>query len=159
MPGGETNKTIIDLDIIGAGNYLNDVCPVCLSSYRTRSVVEFFQKNNIIFNKMRILHIAPEIGLYHYIIKQEPLKYICGDINPQRYSGLTNIIYINLLSIPFPEETFDLVICNHVLEHIPNDTKAMKEIYRILAKGRKAILQAPFSNILRHTIEDPKKSC
>ncbi len=162
IPAGDSNNAIVELDIIGAGYYQNDVCPVCDSSYRTRAVVALLESLNLTYHNTRILHIAPEKGLYNYFTKKGPLNYICGDINPDKYSHFTSTVFVDLTKIPFPSESFDLVICNHVLEHIPDDDKAISEIRRVLSKGGNAIVQVPISNKLNYTLEDsaentPKK--
>jgi SAM-dependent methyltransferase len=61
---------------------------------------------------------------------------------------------MNVLDIPFPDNSFDLVICNHLLEHVPNDMDAMKELLRVLKVGGEAILQVPISKNSAKTIED-----
>jgi len=61
---------------------------------------------------------------------------------------------MNVLNIPFEDDYFDLIICNHLLEHVPEDISAMKELYRVLKKPGKAILQVPISKKLDITYED-----
>jgi ubiquinone/menaquinone biosynthesis C-methylase UbiE len=63
---------------------------------------------------------------------------------------------MDIHQIPFEENTFDVVMCNHVMEHVEDDLHAMKEIFRVLKKGGWAILQVPFmGKNLEHTFEDP----
>jgi predicted SAM-dependent methyltransferase len=64
-------------------------------------------------------------------------------------------VKFDLMHAPFRARSFDAVICNHVLEHIPNDSAAMQEIYRILKPGGWALLQVPLSLVLSRTLEDP----
>ncbi|MEP6513266.1 MAG: class I SAM-dependent methyltransferase, partial [Parafilimonas sp.] len=66
-----------------------------------------------------------------------------------------NIMYADATALPFKNEAFDIVIANHIMEHIPEDLKAMKEICRVLKQGGRAIMQIPFSNSLTETIEEP----
>jgi len=63
-------------------------------------------------------------------------------------------VKIDVQAMPFENDSFDIVICNHVLEHVEDDIKAMKEIYRILRKGGFAIMQVPFSSSMERTHED-----
>ena len=74
IPAGDSNNAIVELDIIGAGYYQNDVCPVCDSSYRTRAVVALLESLNLTYHNTQILHIAPEKGLYNYLKKKSPLE-------------------------------------------------------------------------------------
>jgi len=79
------------------------------------------------------------------------LEYISADLE----SPLAKV-KMNVLDIPFPENTFDVVFCNHVMEHVEDDIKAMQEIQRVLKKGGWAIIQSPVYEYLEKTIEDPK---
>jgi SAM-dependent methyltransferase len=64
-------------------------------------------------------------------------------------------VKLDIQHVPFDKDTFDVVICNHVLEHVPDDRQAMREIYRILKPGGFAILQVPMDPGLDKTYEDP----
>ncbi|MCK5291996.1 MAG: class I SAM-dependent methyltransferase [Thermoplasmata archaeon] len=77
-------------------------------------------------------------------------QYVMGDL----YPSSDEISRIDVTDIQFPDDSFDFVICNHVLEHVPNDGKGMREIFRVLREGGKAILQTPYSSILGKTFED-----
>lgn len=101
-----------------------------------------------------ILHIAPERHVMEELLKIPFLKYACGDKFTQGYSYPTNVADMDLTSLKFENNTFDFVISNHVLEHIPNDLDAMKEIFRVLKSGGQAILQVPFSLNTEKTLED-----
>lgn len=63
---------------------------------------------------------------------------------------------MDIRCLPYPNNKFDLIICNHVLEHVEDDRKAMSELYRVLTKGGKAILQVPVSLQLPVTVENPE---
>ena len=101
-----------------------------------------------------MLHVAPE---HCFISRFEALKnieYITGDIE----SPLARV-RMDVHDIPFKEEEFDVVFCNHVLEHVTDDRKAMDEIYRVMKKGGWGILQIPlFFPLPEKTIEDPSIS-
>ena len=153
-PGGSSNPVFDKIKVVGAGYHENDYCPVCKSSYRTR-IVKFYLDYIDAFGKnIRVLHIAPEAQIAYILSVKTNIEYIPGDIDPTPYSYYTKITYIDLLSMQFDNEYFDLVICNHVLEHIPDDKKAMKEIYRVMKYGGSAILQVPISYSIKSTIED-----
>jgi SAM-dependent methyltransferase len=63
--------------------------------------------------------------------------------------------HVDITDIQFPDDSFDVIICNHVLEHVPDDRRAMREVYRVLAPGGWAILQVPIDRAMERTLEDP----
>ncbi len=99
-----------------------------------------------------MLHIAPEICFMDRFESIEGLEYITGDIE----SPLAKV-KMDIHKIPFEDNTFDVSMCNHVMEHVTDDIAAMKEIYRVLKPGGWAIIQVPFFPPLRDlTFEDDK---
>jgi predicted SAM-dependent methyltransferase len=140
-----------ELRLIGS-DVDNHKCIFCNSHDRERHLYMFFDKLNLWedFTNAVILHIAPERNLPSKIIQMKPNKYIMGDL----YSKNDQIKKIDATNIDFSDGYFDFVLCNHVFEHIINDNLAMKEIFRVLKEGGKAILQTPFSSILRNSFED-----
>lgn len=97
----------------------------------------------------KVLHIAPEQAFIHRFKKLRNLQYTTADL----FSPLVDV-KADVLDLPFEDESFDVVICNHVLEHIVEDTKAMKELYRVMKKGGWGILQVPMKNSLEKSYED-----
>jgi ubiquinone/menaquinone biosynthesis C-methylase UbiE len=83
------------------------------------------------------------------------IEYIAGDSFEHGYVYPDYIHKMDVLDIPYEKETFDFVICNHTIECIQDDIKAMKEIFRVLKYGGKAILQVPISPVIETTIEKP----
>lgn len=102
------------------------------------------------------MHVAPELCMMDAFEKQHQERYITTDLE----SPLAKV-KADIHDLPFDENIFDVAICNHVLEHVANDIKAMKEIYRVLKPGGWAILQVPFFSPLPEktqediTIQDP----
>jgi len=141
----EVNKK---LDIIGAGRRKN-VCHQCGSNDRERLVFAFLnqQLKSPDWSKMAFLHIAPEHNLSNWIAQQQPLSYIQGDRHMEGYQYSAAVQHLDITALPFSNEQFDWVICNHVLEHIEDDKKAMGEIYRVLKPGGSAVLQVPISRL------------
>lgn len=154
-PGGLKQPVLHELEIVGSGYHEYDYCPVCKASYRQRLVNLYFDEFKILKPNLKVLHIAPEESLYHILRKNNKKGYICGDLMPERYSYYAKPIFLDLTKLNFADNSFDLVVCNHVLEHIPDDHKALSEIYRVLVKGGIAILQVPISEKLNSTYEDP----
>ena len=142
----------------GVNNRPNAYCPRCGSFERHRLLWLYLQqKTNFFTANLKVLHFAPEYTFQKKFLKMENLDYISADLNSPLAS-----IQADITSIPFEDNTFDVIICNHVLEHIPDDTKAMQELHRVLSKGGTAILQIP-QDLNRDTtfeddsITDPKE--
>jgi len=118
----------------------NALCPNCLSLERHRLMWLYLKdKTNFFSRKLDVLHFAPEPCFISRFEKQHGDKYITADIE----SPLAKV-KMDIHQIPFGENHFDVVLCNHVLEHVKNDIQAMREIYRVLKPGGWAILQIPF---------------
>jgi predicted SAM-dependent methyltransferase len=87
---------------------------------------------------LKVLHFAPEQAFYKLFRKQKNLDYTTTDL----FSPLADV-KADICNLPFDDNQYDVILCNHVLEHIPDDTKAMHELYRVLKPGGMAILQIP----------------
>lgn len=142
---------IKEFQIIGS-DVMNFECPRCGSSDRERHLLAYFECMGLkdIFSSSKILHVAPELGLSGWIQRCEPAEYVKGDLNPisDEFSRL------DLQDIVWEDAYFDVVIANHVLEHVNNDDLALREIVRVLKPGGVAIVQTPYSDILEHKFED-----
>ncbi|MEO8512882.1 MAG: class I SAM-dependent methyltransferase [Ignavibacteria bacterium] len=150
LPGGLDVEIIRKLQIVGAGRFDNQICPVCKSFNRDRLLILFLRRKTDIFKKkLKLLHIAPEKGIQRIFKISNNIDYLSADLD----SSLADI-KMDITDINFPENSFDIVICNHVLEHIPEDMKAMSEIRRIIRPNGWAILQVPISYVLKNTYED-----
>ncbi|MDR6966898.1 SAM-dependent methyltransferase [Flavobacterium arsenatis] len=89
-------------------------------------------------NKLKVLHFAPEQAFYKLFRNQKNLEYTTTDL----FSPLADV-KADICDLPFEDNTYDIILCNHVLEHIPDDTKAMQELYRVLRPGGMGIFQIP----------------
>jgi predicted SAM-dependent methyltransferase len=96
-----------------------------------------------------VLHVAPERPLQRLVSTVANIDYYSADIASQDV-----MVRVDITKIPFPDASFDVIICNHVLEHIIDDPKAMRELRRVLKTGGWAILQVPVSLKLQATYED-----
>ncbi|MCX2745977.1 class I SAM-dependent methyltransferase [Mangrovivirga sp. M17] len=130
----------------------NALCPNCLALERHRLLWLYLKNETDFFTKeAKLLHIAPELCFIDRFEKIESLEYITGDLE----SPLAKV-KMDINEIPFEENSFDMVFCNHVMEHIPDDIHAMKEVYRVLKPGGWAILQSPQDMNMQNTYEDPE---
>lgn len=151
---GRNVPILQDKEIIGAGKRLGG-CYNCGATDRERLVYLFLIKEMDIYkNYNNILHIAPEKNISKKLLNHNFKQYICGDLFANFYRYPKYVQKINLLNIPFEEETFDLIICNHVLEHISDEYSALTEIKRVLKTNGKAILQVPISKNTFKTYEN-----
>ncbi len=128
----------------------NRLCPVCLSLERHRLLWIYLKQYSDFFNKTsKVLHIAPEQPFIKRFKKAKNLDYTTADI----ISPIADL-HFNIMNIPLKDNSYDWIICNHVLEHVENDITAMKEILRILKPGGKAIMQVPINYSFEKTFED-----
>lgn len=130
----------------------NALSPSTLSLERHRLMWLFLRDNTTFFTatkKLKVLHIAPEQCFLDIFRKQQNLNYITSDLQ----SPIADV-KADICDLPFKENEFDVVFCNHVLEHISNDTKAMQELYRVLKPGGFGIFQIPQDLSKAITFED-----
>lgn len=128
----------------------NAKCPVCGSLERHRLAWLVLEKHTSLFDGQpkKMLHIAPEGYLEKGFRKLEHLDSITSDIVGNHVD-----VNMDITAISFSDNTFDVVYCSHVLEHIHNDYKAMQEIWRVLKAGGWAALDVPITAEI--TTEDP----
>lgn len=137
----------------GVGSNLVEFeCPWCGCHDRERHVFMYMSAYGILpdLRGKHVLHFAPEKRLAGKIAAGLPERYIKCDLFPQ----VDGVMKVDILDIPFDKDNFDLLIANHVLEHVSDDKQALQEISRVLKPGGFAILQTPFSAKLKNTWED-----
>ena len=155
---GENFPILYQKEIVACGKRKAG-CHKCHSTDKERLIYLFLKNNFKIESKaknIKLLHMAPEDNLTKLFLKFKFKEYVCGDLFLEGYKYPNYVKNMNLLELPIIDNSFDLVICNHVLEHIIDDKQAMKEIFRVLKPGGKAILQVPISANTIETIEDNK---
>jgi SAM-dependent methyltransferase len=137
--------------VVGASCHPDDVCPRCMSNARERLVYLYLKtKTSVFIERLRLLHLAPEPHLTRTLRASTNIDYVTGDLIDQSVD-----VRLDVMMLPFPDDSFDLIICNHVLEHVADDRAAMRELYRVLRPGRPALLQVPIAMALENSLEDP----
>jgi SAM-dependent methyltransferase len=128
----------------------NARCPGCGSLERHRLACLYLEREG--FGQragLSVLHVAPERALGRILSRLTGVRYVSADRKPGEVSVVTD-----LTELAFADGAFDLVMCSHVLEHIADDRRAMREIRRVLKPGGRAILQVPMQFELADTLED-----
>jgi SAM-dependent methyltransferase len=127
-------------------------CPGCGALERHRVLWMFIERElGLAQLQGRLLHVAPELVLERKLRAHEGLEYVAGDLMPQR-SGIRRL---DVTAIDMPDASFDFVIMNHVLEHVPADRLAINEIHRVLRPAGLALMQHPMDEDRAATHEDP----
>jgi len=122
---------------LSAGHRQEARCPNCASKERDRIMALHMTNAGIDVRGKKILHFSAERPFFRQWRRME--GYVAGDI---KKSAVANAI-VDVTNIQFPDNHFDLIICNHVLEHVPNDRKGVTELFRVLKPGCTAYLSVP----------------
>lgn len=140
------------LDVVGS-DVDHHECPRCGAHDRERHLLLYMQASGLMAKLagLRILHFAPEKRLGRLIATQSPALYQQCDLYPTK----ADVRKVDIQDMPFADGSFDVVLANHVLEHVDDDRQAVAEIHRVLARGGRAILQTPYSRVLQQTWSDP----
>ncbi|WP_312330333.1 class I SAM-dependent methyltransferase [Sphingobacterium sp.] len=151
---GVANELFSKYDIVGGGRR-DCLCPLCRSTDRERLVYLYLNDETDAFSNshLDILHVAPERNLYKKLMSSDCSSYVVGGLNPIEYNFVKNFVIFDLTDAPFSDQSFDVIICNHVLEHIEDEKSAILEIYRLLKSGGMAILQVPIAQSLSNTLQ------
>lgn len=128
-------------------------CPRCGANDRLRHLVLYLEATSLMSRipDGRVLHFAPEKKLVEQIAAARPATYIRADIAP----ASADMARVDMTAMEFADGSFDVLIANHVLEHVADLETALGEVARVLAPGGVAILQTPYSRVLHRMFEDP----
>lgn len=151
--GGWRNAPPLMRALNFVGSDLDHVeCPACGASDRERHLLLYMEETGIFraINGRTVVHFAPERAIARCILKSGPARYVRCDLFPSH----PDVERVDMLAMPFADASVDLIIANHVLEHVADDSHALNEIHRILKPGGRAILQTPFSTKLSATWSD-----
>jgi len=127
----------------------NAQCPVCGCLERHRLIWLYLERKTDLLDgrTKKLLHVAPEQQIALRFQSVPGVDYLSGDLSAHKA-----MVQMDITDIQYPADTFDIVYCSHVLEHVPDDRRAMSELCRVLKPGGWAILQVPLSS--RPTFED-----
>lgn len=130
----------------------NVLCPYDLTLERHRIMWLYLKNHSNFFtaDKLEVLHIAPEQCFHKRFKAQENLDYLTGDL----VSPIADM-HFDLHSIPLEDNRFDVIFCNHVMEHVDDAIQCMSELYRVMKPGGWGILQVPQDMSREVTYEDP----
>lgn len=141
----------------GATSRPNALCPNCTSLERHRALWVFLERRTDFFSspRSRMLHFAPEVCLEQHFRQLIGKGYVTADLLDPRAD-----VRADITKLEFPDASFDAVYCSHVLEHVPDDHQAMRELYRVLDRNGIAIIMVPLRGAVTEedlTITDPKE--
>lgn len=125
-------------------------CPACGSLMRHRALL-LYLRDVVEVQRAggRVLHCAPEPALQAWLSGLPAVDYVSVDLDSPRAA-----VHADITDLPFDDASFDLVLCSHVLEHVPDDRSAIGELFRVLRPGGVALIQVPPDPVER-TFEDP----
>ena len=128
-------------------------CPRCGAHDRERHLFLYLKASGLLdlLPSQHVLHFAPERHLSRRIAALAPAQYLRCDL----YPGSADVQCVDIEQMSFDDGSFDILIANHVLEHVSDDNKAISEISRVLKPGGWAVLQTPYSDVLEKTWSDP----
>lgn len=141
----------------GSNVFARDImCPVCSSYNRHRAYALFLNMMGNILDgkdKIKVLHFAPEKCFYQKFSKMQNVDYYPVDIDSNR-KEIRDVV--DITNIPYVDDSFDFIMCTHVLEHVQDDKKGMSEMYRVLKQGGHALINVPIDESREHTFENPE---
>ena len=148
---GDKPYSVDNYETLSARNFL---CPVCGASDRARLYALYlkmkFQDEGKRMKSSKLVHFAPEGGLGECLSRLDYLTYRSADLYRLDVDDCVDLTDMRI----YPDASYDIFICSHVLEHIPDDFAAIKELFRVLKFGGWGIIMVPIMLGLEATYED-----
>lgn len=144
---GKNNPVLLERKVAGTEER-NAACYRCHADDRERLIFLYLRDFVKLFDKnrdLKVFHYAPEYGTSKVLKKRLKNRYTAGDLKLKESRYPEYIENVDIEKLPYENDSFDIVICNHVFEYVSNDLQAMSEVYRILKTGGEAILQVPLA--------------
>lgn len=152
LPDGLKLPVFQEKRVVTGGYKANVRCPWCYSSDRDRLLYWYLRERTPVFHQpVTVLHVAPEWHLERVLRQSPNIRYVSGDLHAP-----SAMVRLELLRLPVRSNSVDVILCNHVLEHVLHDGTAMRELFRVLKPEGWAILQVPIALTLARTYEDPR---
>lgn len=149
LDSGYKFPVLESLQVVGGMTRKHDLCPVCHSGSRERLIWFYLTQHYFTASKapdgLRVAHFAPEKGLSKRLQNKYPATYNAYDFSPNRYRHLKSVSFQDLENLSLEDNSVDLLLCNHVMEHVYNLPQALKEVHRVLRPSGLAIMQVPIS--------------
>ena len=154
LSAGSHAPRVTRLEAVGIARRKNAVCPFCGSSDRSRLLSLYLaQQFAPLETTQRLLHVAPDDDLAQWVNQQPRIDLTCGSLDPVDIGDIP-VIQLDVTAIPFDDNSFDIVLCNHVLQQVPDHALAMHELSRVLKPGGWGLVQVPHARGLSTTDED-----
>ena len=132
-------------------NRANAICPRCGSHERHRALALYFGCREDLWGPgRRVLHFAPEYALEGRLRARRDIEYVTADLEP----GVADCA-LDITRMALPDNSFDVIICSHILEHVEDDRTALRELLRVLKPRGEAIVLVPIDHRCDDTYEDP----
>ncbi|HRX66979.1 MAG TPA: methyltransferase domain-containing protein [Tenuifilaceae bacterium] len=145
---GKTYRKLLPYGRVNLRN--NALAPHSMSLERHRLLWLYLkEKTNFFSAPLKVLHIAPEYCFLKPFGMLRNIEYVTADLNSPWAK-----VKLDVQNIPFPENEFDIILCNHVLEHVADDRLAMREFFRVLKPNGFGIFQVPLDSSMEETQED-----
>ncbi len=154
LSAGSHAPRVTKLEAVGIARRRNAVCPTCGSSDRSRLLRLYLaQQFAPLDAPQRLLHVAPDDDLARWVSQQPRIDLTCGSLEPADIDDIP-VIQLDVTAIPFDDHHFDIVLCNHVLQQVPDHLLAMRELSRVLKPGGWGLIQVPHARALATADED-----
>jgi SAM-dependent methyltransferase len=148
---GRTARKFMPTILPAGPNRAGARCPNCGARDRQRYLRLYLErKTNLLVDPLHVLHFAPERIFEEWLGSRPNLDYVSTDLARPRA-----MVKADITDLPFPDGSFDVILCSHVLEHVVDDRTAMQELYRVLRRGGWALVLVPIDFRRAETFEDP----
>lgn len=141
-------------NVVDAGPRPLARCATCGAFERER-MLQWCMKERLGIKRSKLLHFAPSRSTHLWLEKHGQLELTNTDLNPRGYKYAGKLVQADITDLPFDDQSFDFIICSHVMEHIPDDLQALKQVRRVLKHDGCAFFMVPLVIDGKGAVEDP----